>query len=107
MEHKRIEADLVTYKALICCMCRRGKIREAESLMEEMLKSGTRPDAQICRALMQCYCKQLDVDKAESLLKFFAQEFQIFDTESYNFLVGTLTEDGDFTRKNPKRDMGF
>ncbi|KAK8507463.1 hypothetical protein V6N13_141485 [Hibiscus sabdariffa] len=92
---KGIKVDLVAYKALICSSCRIGKVSEAKSLMEEMLKSDILPDPQICRALIQCYCKQSDINKAESLLSFFAKEFQIFDTESYNFLVRTYTESGD------------
>ena len=91
MAHRRVKADLVSYGVLICCLCRTGKSHEAESLMEEMLKSGILPDAQICRALIHCYCKQLDIDKAELLLSFFAKEFQNFDTESYNCLGGVCT----------------
>ncbi|WRX21128.1 Pentatricopeptide repeat - like 10 [Theobroma cacao] len=69
MAQRRIKVDLVAYRALICCL-----------------------------ALIHCYCKRLDFDKAESMLNFFAKEFQIFDTESYNCLVSVLTEDGDMNK---------
>ena len=98
MAHRRVKADLVSYGALICCLCRTGKSHKAESLMEEMLKSGILPDAQICRALIHCYCKQLDIDKVELLLSFFAKEFKIFYTESYSCLVGIFTEAGNIDK---------
>jgi len=68
---------------------------DGESLMEEMVKSGVAPDLAICRALINGYCKERDIYKAESLLGFFAKEFQIFDTGSYNTLVKALSENAD------------
>lgn len=86
--------DVKTYRALIGCLCRIGRNREAESLMADMLDSKVKPDSFICRALVSRYCKELDFVKAESLLGFFAMEFRIFDTESYNLLVKAICETG-------------
>ncbi|ESQ46951.1 hypothetical protein EUTSA_v10027688mg [Eutrema salsugineum] len=84
--------DVKTYRALIVCLCRIGRNREAESLMTEMLDCEMKPDSCICEALVNGYCKELDFAKAESLLGFFAMEFGIFDTESYNLLVKSICE---------------
>ncbi|KAL0741761.1 hypothetical protein Bca4012_083274 [Brassica carinata] len=83
-----------SYRALIGCLCRIGKNREAESMMVEMIGSEVKPDSFICGALVNGYCKELDFPKAESLLGFFAMEFRIFDIESYNLLVKAICETG-------------
>ncbi|KAJ4902494.1 Pentatricopeptide repeat-containing protein [Raphanus sativus] len=83
-----------SYRALIGCLCRIGRYREAESLMVEMIDSEVKPDSCICGALVNGYCKVLDFAKAESLLSFFAVEFRIFDIESYNLLVKAICETG-------------
>ncbi|EOA15402.1 hypothetical protein CARUB_v10006941mg [Capsella rubella] len=86
--------DVKTFRALIGCLCRIGMNSEAESLMAEMLDSEVKPDSFICGALVNGYCKELDFDKAESLLSFFAMEFRIVDTESYNLLVKAIGDTG-------------
>lgn len=86
--------DVKTYRALICCLCRFGRNREAESLITEMVDSEVKPDSFICKALVNGYCKELDFTKAESLLSFFAMELRIFDTQSYNLLVKAICETG-------------
>ncbi|OAO93175.1 hypothetical protein AXX17_AT5G38120 [Arabidopsis thaliana] len=86
--------DAKTYRALIGCLCRIGRNREAESLMAEMFDSEVKPDSFICGALVYGYCKELDFDKAERLLSLFAMEFRIFDPESYNSLVKAVCETG-------------
>ncbi|CAN7016786.1 unnamed protein product, partial [Brassica oleracea var. botrytis] len=84
--------DVNSYRALIGCLCRIGRNREAESLMVEMVDSDVKPDCFICGALVNGCCKELDFAKAESLLAFFATEFRIFDIESYNLLVKAVCE---------------
>ncbi|XP_010441178.1 PREDICTED: pentatricopeptide repeat-containing protein At5g40400 [Camelina sativa] len=86
--------DVKSYRALIGCLCRIGRNREAESLMAEMIDSEVKPDSFICGALVNGYCKELDFVKAESLLGLFAMEFRIFDTESYNSLVKAICDTG-------------
>ncbi|KAL3567840.1 hypothetical protein D5086_030491 [Populus alba] len=63
-----INPNLLTYKALIRCLCRMGRSIEAEKLMEEMLHFGLQPDPEICRAMIHGYCREKDAGKAESLL---------------------------------------
>ncbi|KFK33107.1 hypothetical protein AALP_AA6G332000 [Arabis alpina] len=94
LKEKLTSLDVKTYRALICCLCRFGRNREAESLLTEMVDSEVKPDSFICVALVSGYCKELDFAKAESLLSFFAIEFRIFDTESYNLLVKAICEMG-------------
>ncbi|KAF8096464.1 hypothetical protein N665_0308s0038 [Sinapis alba] len=91
--------DVKSYRALIGCLCRIGRNREAESLMVEMIDSEVKPDSFICGALVNGYCKELDFAKAESLLSFFAMEFRIFDIESYNLLVKAICETGSGYKK--------
>ncbi|CAH2080045.1 unnamed protein product [Thlaspi arvense] len=86
--------DGKTYQALIVCLCRIGRNREAESLMLEMIGCEVKPDSCICEALVNGYCKESDFAKAESLLSFFAMEFRIFDIESYNSLVKAICDTG-------------
>ncbi|KAJ0230922.1 Pentatricopeptide repeat-containing protein [Hirschfeldia incana] len=88
------EVDAGSYRALIGCLCRIGRNREAESLMVEMVDSDVKPDSSVCGALVNGYCKELDFAKAESLLSFFAIEFRFFDIESYNLLVKAVCETG-------------
>ncbi|GLU02099.1 hypothetical protein SLE2022_193680 [Rubroshorea leprosula] len=94
----KVKANLVTYRALVRCLCRKQRCEEAESLMEEMLKSGVLPDEEICRALVHGYCMKSDVQKAESLLVFFAKEYEIVDTHSYNELIRAISKDGDVVK---------
>ncbi|KAJ0113730.1 hypothetical protein Patl1_02809 [Pistacia atlantica] len=98
MVDRNMKPSLFTYRYLIHCLCRTSRSEEALSLLREMLEFGVQPDAQICRALIQGYCKERDVNKAESLLGFFAKEFQIFDTESYNAIFSIVSEDGDLSK---------
>ncbi|CAA7055250.1 unnamed protein product [Microthlaspi erraticum] len=91
--------DVKTYQALICCLCRIGRYREAESMMKEMLDFEVKPDSLICGALVNGYCKGLDLAKAESLLSFFAMEFRILDIESYNLVVKAICEKGSGYKK--------
>ena len=60
---------------------------EGEYVIKEMVKFGVPPDIAICKALTNGYCKEMDINRAELLLGFFAKEFQIFHTKSYNALV--------------------
>ena len=60
---------------------------EGEYVIKEMVKVGVPPNIAICTALTNGYCKEMDINRVESLLGFFAREFQIFHTESYNALV--------------------
>ena len=60
---------------------------KGEYVMKEMVKFGVPPDIAICKALTNGYCKEMDINGVELLLGFFAKEFQIFHTESYNTLV--------------------
>ena len=95
MVNKNIKPNLVTYRALIDCLCKINKSKEGEYVMKEMVKFGVPPDTAICKALINGYCKEMDINRAESLLGFFAREFQIFDTESYNAFVKVLSENAD------------
>lgn len=95
MVTKNIKPNLDTYLALISCLSKISRSIDGESLVEEMVRFGVPPDTAICRALVSGYCKERDVLKAESLLGFFAKEFQIFDTESYNAVVKVLSENAD------------
>ena len=60
---------------------------EGEYVMKEMVQLGVLSDIAICKALTNGYFKEMDINRAELLLGFFAREFQIFHTESYNALV--------------------
>ena len=60
---------------------------EGEYVMKEMVKFGVPPNIAICKALTNGYCKEMDINGAKLLLGFFAKEFQVFHTESYNALV--------------------
>ena len=60
---------------------------EGEYVMKEMVKFGVSPDIAIGKALTNGYCKEMDINRVELLLGFFAKEFQIFYTESYNTLM--------------------
>jgi pentatricopeptide repeat protein len=75
-------------------LCRIKRTSEAENLLEEMVSLGILPDLEIKRALITGYCEENDVDKAVSLLKFFAKEFQVYDTESYNVIAKVFCEVG-------------
>jgi len=45
-------------------------------------------------ALINGYCEENKVEKAVSLLKFFAKQFQVYNTESYNAIVKVFCEVG-------------
>ncbi|KAL1214552.1 Pentatricopeptide repeat-containing protein [Cardamine amara subsp. amara] len=94
LKKKNQVLDVKTYGALIGCFCRIGRNREAESLMTEMLDFEVKPDSFICEVLVNGYCKEMEFAKAENLLSFFAMEFRIIDTESYNSLVKAICERG-------------
>ena len=98
MLHINIKPNLSTYRALIDCLCRMNRTSEGESLMREMVESGLSPDPVMCRALVNGYCLESNAAKAESLLEFFAKEFQVFDTESYNALAKVFSEEGDVAK---------
>lgn len=94
MIKKNMKLNLTSYRAIISCLCRENRTPEAEGLLEEMVSSGILPELEIKRALINGYCEENDVDKAVSLLKFFAKDFQVCDTVSYNAVVKAFSEVG-------------
>ncbi|XP_071920453.1 pentatricopeptide repeat-containing protein At5g40400-like [Coffea arabica] len=111
MVSKNMRLDLVSYKAIICCLCKLSRCKEAENLIKEMAESGVRPDIEICRALIKRLCQKSNFSEAEYLLRFFAEEFQVFDTGCYNELIRILCEKGDMVKLMEFQDsmikMGF
>ncbi|WOL18853.1 pentatricopeptide repeat-containing protein [Canna indica] len=87
MVGKGVKPDLFTYAILIECLCKSGKTLEGECLMKEMIEADIQPDSRICAALVTGWCKKRDLCKAESLLVYFAENFQIYDSISYNSLI--------------------
>lgn len=95
METKDLKPNLGVHRAIICSLCRLSRFKEAEKFMREMVVSGMDPDTEICRSLVNGYCKERNISKATSTLRVFAQEFQVFDTVSYNELCQVIcNEDG-------------
>ncbi|XP_027086015.1 pentatricopeptide repeat-containing protein At5g40400 isoform X1 [Coffea arabica] len=111
MVSKNMRLDLVSYKAIICCLCKLSRCKEAENLIKEMAESGVWPDIEICRALIKRLCQKSNFSEAEYLLRFFAEEFQVFDTGCYNELIRILCEKGDMVKLMEFQDsmikMGF
>lgn len=93
-----MKPNLVTYKALIGCLCRLSRSVEGESLMREMVEFGVNPDIATCRALINGFCKERNLDKAESLLGSIVEEFQIYDIECCNALLKIYCEAGDVAK---------
>lgn len=111
MESKNMKLDLGTYKAIICCLCNLDRCKEAENLMREMVKYGMQPDIEICRALVNGLSQKRNLGEAQCLLRFFAEEFQVFDTVCYNELIRILCEKGDMAKlmefQDSMKKVGF
>lgn len=90
MESKDLKPNLGIYGAIICSLCRLSRLKEAKNFMREMVVSGMNPDTEICRSLVSGYCKERNISEAASTLRIFAQEFQVFDTISYNELCRVI-----------------
>ncbi|CAL5325284.1 unnamed protein product [Camellia sinensis] len=77
-----MKPNLVTYNALIGCLCRLSRSVKGESLMREMVEFGVNPNIATCKALINGFCKERNLDKAESLLGSIVEEFEIYDVGS-------------------------
>ncbi|XP_074557935.1 uncharacterized protein LOC141813844 [Curcuma longa] len=111
MVEKGVSPDIVTYRTLIEYLCRSGKTLEAECLMEEMIEGSIQPDSTICAALVSGWCKIGDLHRAEALLVFFAEMFQIHESNSYNSVIKLCCTGGDSSKAFELQDrllrLGF
>ena len=88
MVDKNVKLNLIAYRAIIDYLCKINKSMKGEYVMKEMVKFVVPLDTAICKALINGYCKEKWIsNRVESLLGFFAKEFQVFHTESYNALM--------------------
>lgn len=111
MFFKSIKPSLITYRAIIECLCRLNRTTEGEVFMREMAEFGIQPNTTICRSLIGGHCKEKNLYQAESLLSFFAEEFQVCDNECYNELFKVFSEEGDIGKsmefQNRMQKIGF
>ncbi|KAG6520104.1 hypothetical protein ZIOFF_017136 [Zingiber officinale] len=88
-----------------------SKTLEAECLMEEMIEGSIQPDSTICAALVGGWCEIGDLHRAEAVLVFFAEMFQIHESNSYNSVMKLCCMGGDSSKAFELQDrllrLGF
>ncbi|XP_020575614.1 pentatricopeptide repeat-containing protein At1g09900-like [Phalaenopsis equestris] len=88
--------DVVTYSTVISGLCRAGKVDEAFSVLNSMLKDDCIINAHTYTPILQAFCAEGKIDLARELMEKMRNLGCPPDVVSYNVLIHALCNDGDF-----------
>lgn len=93
MQKKGCVPDAFSYSLLMGCLCERGRVDEAQALLNEMCQKGISPNSSLFNTLIGGLCKAGNVDEAWKLLER-AQTVCTMDVPAYSMLFNELCNCG-------------
>ena len=66
MQEKGASPDVVTYNNLIYCLCEKGIMKKAASVLDEMMQSGVVPNIASYRLLIKAFCKACEFNAVQT-----------------------------------------
>ncbi|KAK6145132.1 hypothetical protein DH2020_021952 [Rehmannia glutinosa] len=84
------------YKFLITGLCRTGRISEADTLIQEMVKFGLTPDSDICDCIILHFCESDDYKRSLEWIERFLAYGCVPSFSSYSAVIVGLQNEGRF-----------